>query len=572
MGALVGPLVITALLVVPLMALGASATRSLPPPASALTSHASISIVGDANFTAGNGVVSGSGTPADPFIIAGWDLDVNRSNGIGVRNTTASFIIRDSFLHGGNYSFAAVRLENVSHALVTNVSILETAQFAVLVVNSTYVTVSRNSVTGYNPISFYGSSDSGAYNNTVTPSNLGIGIVFSGSGRITVAGNRVSLGGRGIEGDSSNASSIRDNVIAGAYLSSIHLWDSVNVSLRGNAMTGFGSRGPTGIELNGWQTGYAWAEGKTITSDNTVGGLPVLYYTGCRNTTIDHVEPGQLILAGCVGVTVTNITLGSPGWSFHGILSILNSWNWTFTRNTFYGLNIEHDGVHGSQDGSFYLNNVFGLGLNGAPLTAALTAPYPVGGNYWGGYTGQDVCSGPAQNVCPDPDGFGDTPATTMAGTDSLPWMKPLSLTNTPPNAAAAAAPAQGFPSTTFVFNASGSTDAQDSSSALQVRWDWNDDGRWDTNWSFDKVASHSFGAPGTYTVGLEVRDSQGWLALGSVQVTVAPTPFVEVLAANWPALAIAAALVVTAVYVLWRARSRRVRTRGPPGEPGSPP
>ncbi len=35
---------------------------------------------------------------------------------------------------------------------------------------------------------------------------------------------------------------------------------------------------------------------------------------------------------------------------------------------------------------------------------------YPSGGNQWLDYSGVDQCSGPNQDVCPDPDGIGDTP------------------------------------------------------------------------------------------------------------------------------------------------------------------
>ncbi|MCK4455226.1 MAG: right-handed parallel beta-helix repeat-containing protein, partial [Thermoplasmata archaeon] len=35
---------------------------------------------------------------------------------------------------------------------------------------------------------------------------------------------------------------------------------------------------------------------------------------------------------------------------------------------------------------------------------------YPSGGNYWSDYLGVDNCSGPNQDICPDPDGIGDTP------------------------------------------------------------------------------------------------------------------------------------------------------------------
>ena len=37
-------------------------------------------------------------------------------------------------------------------------------------------------------------------------------------------------------------------------------------------------------------------------------------------------------------------------------------------------------------------------------------AVYPRGGNHWSSYAGEDRCSGPAQDLCQSPDGFGDTP------------------------------------------------------------------------------------------------------------------------------------------------------------------
>ncbi len=52
---------------------------------------------------------------------------------------------------------------------------------------------------------------------------------------------------------------------------------------------------------------------------------------------------------------------------------------------------------------------------------------YPSGGNYWSDYTGVDNCSGPNQDVCPDPDGIGDTPYVIDADSqDRYPLMYPI--------------------------------------------------------------------------------------------------------------------------------------------------
>ena len=51
---------------------------------------------------------------------------------------------------------------------------------------------------------------------------------------------------------------------------------------------------------------------------------------------------------------------------------------------------------------------------------------YPSGGNYWSDYVGVDMCSGPLQDNCPDPDGIGDTPYPVDNDTlDRYPFTSP---------------------------------------------------------------------------------------------------------------------------------------------------
>ena len=57
-------------------------------------------------------------------------------------------------------------------------------------------------------------------------------------------------------------------------------------------------------------------------------------------------------------------------------------------------------------------------------LSNAWDDGYPSGGNFWSDYTGVDNCRGPNQNVCPDPDGIGDTPyAIDTDSVDRYPLM-----------------------------------------------------------------------------------------------------------------------------------------------------
>ena len=58
----------------------------------------------------------------------------------------------------------------------------------------------------------------------------------------------------------------------------------------------------------------------------------------------------------------------------------------------------------------------------------------------------------------------------------------------------------------TLRFDAGGSTDPLSPNRTLEVRWDFEADGVWDTSWSTERVASHRYAEAGTYTVRLEVR------------------------------------------------------------------
>ena len=66
------------------------------------TPHKPIEIRGDDELNEANGVVSGSGTENDPYIIAGWSIDIDTSQhsitGIAISYTTKFIIIRDCYI------------------------------------------------------------------------------------------------------------------------------------------------------------------------------------------------------------------------------------------------------------------------------------------------------------------------------------------------------------------------------------------------------------------------------------------------------------------------------------------
>ncbi|MGC9530538.1 MAG: right-handed parallel beta-helix repeat-containing protein [Candidatus Bipolaricaulaceae bacterium] len=76
-----------------LLAVGAWAGLAV---AQGLAPHDPIFIYGDEDFTWANGVVAGSGTADDPYVISGWSIDtLGYDYGIYIDHTTAHFVIRN---------------------------------------------------------------------------------------------------------------------------------------------------------------------------------------------------------------------------------------------------------------------------------------------------------------------------------------------------------------------------------------------------------------------------------------------------------------------------------------------
>ena len=101
---------------------------------------------------------------------------------------------------------------------------------------------------------------------------------------------------------------------------------------------------------------------------------------------------------------------------------------------------------------------------------------------------------------------------------------KMITVSNVVPVASFTVDPTSGTTETIFNFDASSSTDKEDDADVLQVRWDWENDGTWDTNYSLAKTASHQYNSPGSYSVKLEVKDSQDSISDMTLVVNVSNT------------------------------------------------
>jgi parallel beta-helix repeat protein len=88
------------------------------------TIHSPIVITDDSEFTSANGVVGGSGTSSDPYVIEGWEIDVDSSMygvGIMIMDTTAYYLIRG--VHAFGSSGICIQLDNAPHGTVDSCTV-----------------------------------------------------------------------------------------------------------------------------------------------------------------------------------------------------------------------------------------------------------------------------------------------------------------------------------------------------------------------------------------------------------------------------------------------------------------
>ncbi|GAI38396.1 unnamed protein product, partial [marine sediment metagenome] len=77
-----------------------------------------IYIISNENFIPANGVVDGSGTENNPYIIENYSINAENAHGIWIRNTTAYFIVRNCMIENGVDNYYGIYLENVVNGRV----------------------------------------------------------------------------------------------------------------------------------------------------------------------------------------------------------------------------------------------------------------------------------------------------------------------------------------------------------------------------------------------------------------------------------------------------------------------
>jgi parallel beta-helix repeat protein len=102
-----------------------------------------ISILGNADFTSENGVVGGTGTVDDPYVIAGWEITVPSGEYYGVRieNVTAQFVLRGLIIQNAtDFNGAGIRIGFASGGAIEGCSV-SNSMHGIEVVSSTDLSI-----------------------------------------------------------------------------------------------------------------------------------------------------------------------------------------------------------------------------------------------------------------------------------------------------------------------------------------------------------------------------------------------------------------------------------------------
>lgn len=119
------------------------------------TPHRPIRILGDGGFVAANGVLHGSGTADDPYVIAAVEIDAaGHEYGIAIEHTTAYFVIRDCKVHGANSSRdgragrgSGIYLSDVVNGRIENCKISGNEERGLALYDASNIVISDNEIT-----------------------------------------------------------------------------------------------------------------------------------------------------------------------------------------------------------------------------------------------------------------------------------------------------------------------------------------------------------------------------------------------------------------------------------------
>ncbi|MBN1626505.1 MAG: right-handed parallel beta-helix repeat-containing protein [Deltaproteobacteria bacterium] len=278
-------------------------------------SGGTISIQSDDEFTAANGVVGGSGTESDPYVIEGWTIDAFSSDlnawpyikvGIAISSTTKYFVIDDCEVENADVYGSGIALTFLSNGTVQN-CILTADYNGISLDGCSNVVISYNNIQNCtNGVTTGSCSSDGIMisNNTVT-SCTGIGIKFHYLTNSSATYNDVSSNSEGIAISSilSGGCSISNNTVQGNIYDGLFTDDdSQNLTISGNNTSDNGGIGLSVYgSYNTVSNNISSGNGYTgIKCDYTaLAGTAAIYNIITDNTASNNGMDGIYIGIGC---------------------------------------------------------------------------------------------------------------------------------------------------------------------------------------------------------------------------------------------------------------------------------
>ena len=271
-------------------------------------SHSPISILGHNDLNEANGIVAGCGTSTDPYMIAGWTIDMECGIGIRIQEISAYIVIRDCQFTGDGRWGIGILLRETTHVSVLGCSF----------------------------------------------SDFKTGLFIYQGANTLVEGNTFAECRRGIEGTEVDGVTITANIIANARERGIFLWRCHEAFLWGNNLSGCDN----GIYLDSCHRGnlernyvkdvdhgiFLWDCFDCIIASNTIQdcglGLAVIH-TSERNLIFGNVFLGNERAATCDEIGNS----WDSGYSAGG-----NFWGGNPVQDRFSGVNQDQPGADGISD------------------------------------------------------------------------------------------------------------------------------------------------------------------------------------------------------------------------------
>ena len=200
----------------------------------AYTMHSPISIIGNGGFTNASGVVWGSGTESDPYIIEGLDINASTANGIEIQNTDAHFIVRGCHVHDGGGDYYGIRLGDCANGTLENNNCTNNVVGIGLYLSSNN-TLSKNNCSNNadDGMCLVNSNDNTLSNNNCSNNRDGMYLVYSNDN--TISSNNCSsnyLDGMYLV--YSNDNTLSNNTCNSNYLRGIAAYSTSNNTLNNN--------------------------------------------------------------------------------------------------------------------------------------------------------------------------------------------------------------------------------------------------------------------------------------------------------------------------------------------------